>query len=233
MPDDGIAFGSITGTNQDLSNTLDVDIQPCRSPTEPGEIHETAPPQDGEIKSVDEGTNHSSPLMDKQNNKLWKLVSTLLPNAKEEVEQEILHTPPQQPPTKATDAQRNVAEHATNVQVPITLEQGKVAEKTTNVQAPAEQGAMNPKLSQWGNDIVRLTTMYVYPNGQTYNKMVNDPHFVQIPGCTQDTGQPLSFQDRAVSQTLRGWHDKADGAVEWHNQNIEFAKDGLSWSAYE
>jgi hypothetical protein len=245
-PDNSMAFGSITGANQDPSNTLDADIQPRRSPTEPGEIRETAPPQDRETKSVDEGTNHSSPLLDKvsrnkgkereaemvsdsqgqilelrpllfsplqeveniaektpkmevgssyhisphslgsvnkhpdtvatllsimqqqqaqlqadmnasmklfmdsqaekaqqQNNELWKLVSTLLPNAKEEVEQEILHTPPQQPPTKAT-----------NVQVPITLEQGKVAEKTTDVQAPVEQGATNPKSSQWGNNIV-------------------------------------------------------------------------------
>ncbi|KIK55237.1 hypothetical protein GYMLUDRAFT_62672 [Collybiopsis luxurians FD-317 M1] len=75
--------------------------------------------------------------------------------------------------------------------------------------------------------------MYVYPNGQTYNEMVNDPCFVRIPGCTRDTGQPLSFQDRAVGQTLRGWRDKTDGAVEWHNQNIEFTKEGLSWSAYE
>ncbi|KIK61990.1 hypothetical protein GYMLUDRAFT_243137 [Collybiopsis luxurians FD-317 M1] len=287
MPDNGMAFGSITGANQDPSNTLNADIQLHRSPTEPGEIRETAPPQDRGTKSMDEGTNHSSPLLDKvsrnkgkereaemvsdsrgqilelrpllfsplqeveniaektpkmevgssyhisphslgsvnkhpdtvatllsimqqqqaqlqadmnasmklfmdsqaekarqQNNELWKLVSMLLPNAKEEVEQEILHTPPQQPPTKATDTQKNVAEHATNVQVPITLEQGKVAEKTTNVQAPVEQGTTNPKSSQWGNDIVRLTTMYIYLNGRTYNEMVNDPCFVRIPGCT-------------------------------------------------
>ncbi|KAJ3770068.1 hypothetical protein FB446DRAFT_705701, partial [Lentinula raphanica] len=77
------------------------------------------------------------------------------------------------------------------------------------------------------NSSAKPSTRHVYPNGKTFDEMVNDPRFVDISGSTRNIGNPLSWEDRVVGQMMRS-HSMKDGKSSslWHDQGISFDKEG-------
>ncbi|KAJ3996723.1 hypothetical protein F5050DRAFT_1807481 [Lentinula boryana] len=71
------------------------------------------------------------------------------------------------------------------------------------------------------------STRHVYPNGKTFDKMLNDPRFVNIPGSTRNIGDKLEWADRVVGQMMRA-HSMRDGQSlsVWHKQGITFDDEG-------
>ncbi|KIK50727.1 hypothetical protein GYMLUDRAFT_252718 [Collybiopsis luxurians FD-317 M1] len=168
--------------------------------------------------------------IDLQNSMMQFMESQLIPNAKEKVERELIHMPPQQQPKKTAmdiviqasaepePEEFKVAEETSINSVPVKQEPVK--------QEPVKQEPVSPILERWDEKLVTQAVVYIYPNSKTYNEMVHDPHFVRIPSCSRDVGQPLSFKDRAVGQSLHNQCNKTDGTVEWLDQRIKFDKDG-------
>ncbi|KAJ3791577.1 hypothetical protein GGU11DRAFT_751501 [Lentinula aff. detonsa] len=77
------------------------------------------------------------------------------------------------------------------------------------------------------NTSAKPSTRHVYPNGKTFDKMLNDPRFVNIPGSTRNIGDKLEWADRVVGQMMRA-HSMRDGQrlSVWHEQGIKFDSEG-------
>ncbi|KAJ3791404.1 hypothetical protein GGU11DRAFT_751883, partial [Lentinula aff. detonsa] len=77
------------------------------------------------------------------------------------------------------------------------------------------------------NTSAKPSTRHVYPNGKTFDEMLNDPRFVNIPGSTRNIGEKLEWADRVVGQMMRA-HSMRDGQCSsvWHEQGIKFDSEG-------
>ncbi|KAJ3773027.1 hypothetical protein FB446DRAFT_788209 [Lentinula raphanica] len=113
----------------------------------------------------------------------------------------------------------------------------ETAKPSGEVEIPNTE-ALSVKAEEAENDIyeninletsAKPSTRHVYPNGKTFDEMVNDPRFVKIPGSNRYIGKPLRWEDRVIGQVLRVHALRAGSSVNqciWYDQNIAFDTEG-------
>ncbi|KAJ3833023.1 hypothetical protein F5878DRAFT_666022, partial [Lentinula raphanica] len=121
------------------------------------------------------------------------------------------------------------------------VNESSVEEETAKPSGEVEilnREALSVKAEEAENDIykninletsAKPSTRHVYPNGKTFDEMVNDPRFVKIPGSNCYIGKPLRWEDRVIGQVLRVHALRAGSSVNqciWHDQNIAFDTEG-------